>query len=830
MRWLWVSALFTAFFWLRTIPVFTRGEDGWVWLVIGAIGAAALGLRRVPVEQFDLRWLVGLIPLGMGVWQLPFPYDVPVILVILAVLLFATMRFSQALAWVGVPFVVVALMLSVQSAVIPLIYILSSRVHEISWLSPLFYGLARLFDPGVSLSGHQVIVHYVNEVFEFPTRLEALGLFPVSLIASAGLVLLIAKRRPLRILAAFLGLMVGYSVLRYLFLVFLTVKFNTYDIFWRPVSTALSYVPLIVLLASIDWFRESRSRPSLGLAWPGSRTFAGLILVAAGAIGVTGLFAYHDAGTRKQGRILIDEFHSDWEWTTEKYDTRWYGRKSGYNYYCMAEYLRHYYLVEAHADSLLPEVLVGYDIVMLKTPTSPYSEREIAALVEFVRQGGGLWLIGDHTNVFGTSTYLNPLARRFGLRFRYDATYDLKTMALSVYERPCIFPHPTVAFLPTFLFATSCSMEGPLFSENMVLGYGLKAGHLDYSQKGFFPRKDSKNYGFGLFIQQGGVKYGKGRVAGFTDSTVFSNFFMFIPGKPELALATLEWLNRINRFAWADKALLAGGLLCLVAAGTVIRRWNGSQQALVVLSGSFLGLAIAVMLFDGHVRRSYPLPAPHTRYVHVAFEAEHSDITLPTLELTKHPDRSLHTFFVWTQRLGFFPSFEPTLEDALARGDLVVIANPAVPFEQDEIDRAVSYVSKGGRLLILVDALNQAYVTRGLLGPLGIRLPSPYEERDTEPDGEKIEILGPAGEKLADSARPAGLEGGIPILRLSNDDVVLVEAKIGKGRVFVFSDFCVFTDENMGHTGEMPDERRLGISELEYWILRRIMDLPQPAS
>jgi hypothetical protein len=583
---------------------------------------------------------------------------------------------------------------------------------------------------------------------------------------------------------------------------------------------------------------------------------------------VIGFFAYHDGGIRKQGRILIDELHSDWEWTTLKYDTEWYGRKSGYNYYCLAEYLNLYYTVDASRDSLLPDLLADYDVVMLKTPTSPYSRREISALVEYVRQGGGLWLIGDHTNVFGTSTYLNQVAGRFGLKFRYDSTYDLLTMALSRYTPPPIFAHPVVTSLPTFLFATSCTMESPLVSENMIIGYGLKAMDLDYAGQSFFPRKTDQNYGFGVFVQQGGVKYGKGRVAGFTDSTCFSNFFMFIPGKPELALATIEWLNRANRIAWVNPLLLVGGLLSLAGAGLVIRRWERAQQAALTTAAGFLGLAVAVIVYDGHVRQAYRTPEAHRDFTQVAFEAEHSAFTLPTMGLTKRPERSLHTFYVWTQRLGFFPCYERTFEDALVKGDLVVVANPAVRFGSAEIHALEAYLQGGGRLLVLVDPLNRGQAQTELLEVLGLELdvveedrlrgveredhvraaPTPHgplaeetgleaepfgpsasmgkvavEDDSTMADIEPLDIVDLGGKVLARGARPTGLSGGSPLLRLSDGRAALVETRVGAGRVFAFSDFSLFTVEHMGHTGEPLDRRRRAISELEYWMVREIL-------
>jgi hypothetical protein len=476
----------------------------------------------------------------------------------------------------------------------------------------------------------------------------------------------------------------------------------------------------------------------------------------------------------------------------------------------------------------LPGLLSRFDVVMLKTPTTPYSEREIDALVDFVEAGGGLWLIGDHTNVFGTSTHLNRLAARFGLRLRYDATYDLKTLALSVFRPPPVFRHPVTAYLPDYLFATSCTLEAPLLSENMILGYGLKAAALDYARTSFFPNKNDQNYSFGVFVQQGGVKRGKGRVAIFTDSTCFSNFFMFMTGKPELALATVEWLNRINRFAWVKVPLLILALAGLAGLVRVSLRRERARILAVVLPGTLLGLAAAVLIYDGLVRSTYRLPEPHTDYVHIAFESEHSGIELPIARLIKNPELSLHTFFVWTQRLGFFPSIESSLEDALAKGDLVVIANPVVPFEPEELAGLAQYVRGGGDLLLLIDPLTEGLAQAQILESLGVCKAG--EPAWTEAGGDSVlpYIVSLKGEKITPAARPARLQCGQALLGLSHGGTVLARAQLGDGRVFIFSDFFLFTDRNMGHTGEPLDRGKYGIFELEYWMLREILDIEQP--
>jgi hypothetical protein len=64
--------------------------------------------------------------------------------------------------------------------------------------------------------------------------------------------------------------------------------------------------------------------------------------LAAATLALTCYAGLADPGLKSQGRILVDEYHSDWEWTEQEFDTKWYGIKSGYNYYNLFEYLDYF--------------------------------------------------------------------------------------------------------------------------------------------------------------------------------------------------------------------------------------------------------------------------------------------------------------------------------------------------------------------------------------------------------------------------------------------------------------------------------------------------------
>ena len=245
-------------------------------------------------------------------------------------------------------------------------------------------------------------------------------------------------------------------------------------------------------------------------------------------------------------------------------DKEWYGLLSTYNYYNWAEWLDKYYEVDRNTDSLLTsDLLENYDILILKCPTSLYSDEEIYDIVSFVENGGGLYLIGDHTNVFGMNFYLNFISEKFGITFNTDATYDLNSGMTSSYKPDTLFPHVIVQNVDEFDFLTSCTLTAPLTSENVIIGNQILGELGTYSTENFFRISDRKSLDleYGLLLQVAAVKYGKGRVLAFTDSTCFSNFCMFMDGYKDFNLGAIEYLNRENNFSYINRVLIIISLI-----------------------------------------------------------------------------------------------------------------------------------------------------------------------------------------------------------------------------------------------------------------------------
>ncbi len=839
MKAFWVGLVFLSLMWVFILPIYESPHKIWVSLLFLGVAANSIAFGQMKVQPISPSMVLLWGPLGLFVFVLPWPYTLGAILFMLALvssLMAGENRKIQAVVS-GLGFT--GLVLLLQAIIWPVYVHVAARWHTVPILNPVLSFILHLLGAPVSFDEDGFFIQTAEGVKELFTTWESLGTYVFLNVVLGSTGLLLFSRRILESLGRLLLVLTGYAIARYVFLLLAFASFETTDIFWRRPWLILSFLPLPVILMKFVPLTRTRSVevPTFWLNW---RTATFGILMGMAALVLSGVFLFQDPGVKKQGRVLFDEGHSDWEWMDRPFDTEWYGERSSYNYYCLGQFLKHYYVVDIRKDPLSAELLKNYDVLVLKTPTTPYTPEEVEAVVQFVKAGGGLLLIGDHTNVFGMSTYLNRIARHFGFRFKYDATYDLATGSLSFYEPPRRGRHPVLGYLPFHMFATSCSLQAPLLSESVIVGYGLKALKADYSQRSFFPKEahSASAMEFGLFLQTAASKQGLGRVLFYTDSTCFSNFYMFMPGKPELVLGAIEWLNRRNKYHTLNLWFLLLSLTTPVMASYLARRLPREQLLLWGLSGVLIGGAIGIATFDALNRRTYRPPEPRTPYPRLIFEAEHSTYYLPVKHLQGKHNTDMHTFYVWTQRLGLIPEVSYSFKKALESGDVLVLINPIKSFTPEEVEAFINYVERGGKVLLLDDPRNHTSSTSyQLLNPFDLRI-SFYEI----PKGT---LVNAAGEVIWQGEHFGEVQGGEPLLFVQPLEKrsqaksrresappkrpVLALAGRGRGLLAVLGCSYMFTGQVMGSTSTVPDERLRKIYELEYWIFRNILKLGQKA-
>ena len=819
-----------------------------VALLLVGFGVDVSARDRSRRDRAAAGWIA--LFLAMAAALVPFPSSFPVILLACAALTIATFAPSR---------------LANCSAVALIFVGLSGLCQGVAALSLRYFWLRARFFPSMATVASAVlswvglptavadgllVIETDEQLLRIAPSFENLGLLQVGMFLSGTVLFLLAGRpSPVRVVVG-LAVSLAFVLWRFLLLSAIFSQVQTVDLFWDPIVNTGGLLLLGICLSRVFLSRSIVLSTNFLLPERESAGRRRLGAIAMGALGASvslGL-GFQDPGDRKSGRVVVDESHSNWEWTQKPYDTEWYGDKSGYNYATLYQHLSRYYRMNRHEKGPIDaSMLADCDVLILKTPTRAYHQREIDAIRSFVGRGGGLYLIGDHTNVFGMTTYLNPVAAQFGFAFEYDATYELGNGSLQQFQPPARLRHPSIINLPTkFLFGTSCSLKPAWFSEVSLCGYNLRSLYLDYGRRSFFPEghlEPSMRYGW---IAQGlGMNVGAGRVAAFTDSTVFSNFWYFIPGKNELFSGTVEWLNRSNT-PWRPAPLwLAGAAIAAVAMILAGRFSRLATPTLPVFVGLLVGLVVGASAADRLNRHNYLPPTAREEPTFIGFDRDYSDLNIPAYNLPGG-SRAFHAFYTWVQRLGLVPIAPEGMIDQLDRTKTLLMVYPNRPIPQSKRNALDAWLQGGGNLVVVEGHANPSPTANDWLGRYGVRFdygpPIAGDIQDTAghrwADGSGIETRG--GEPVLIVKDHAALDrfiearmlgmllgptsmlpplGALPTTRSAT---VACAVRVGKGRLILLGLADNFQDSNMGTTRSDPSPRQKDLFNLEFALLRAL--------
>ncbi|MDH7600096.1 MAG: hypothetical protein QHH07_10760 [Sedimentisphaerales bacterium] len=821
----WIGLVLLSGSWVFGLGYFHRPNLALYCLMI--IAGTPL-LMRLPMYRPTPKSSALTLAMAIAAWFLvPWPYRLAVLLLILGLIWHITPmdRRTWVLRLAGASIVVGSVLLVQGLAMWGYEYV-AGRSHDLP--VPLRYLpllMARLIGIDAALDGTELAMHTMRQVHRLATTWELLidpgtWCFLVGTWA-LGLALPDLKARlqiwatgtiaTLLWLPIRTGLMVGllmHAALRTGYDAPLALMWP----FWS------GWVGLVMLSGpvALAWMiqtkigRMDNSQPdqvSLACPWPA------ILAIVLGVCLLTVSGLYDPPGPRKQGRVLVDEHRSQWERTDRPFDTEWYGHESGYNYACIYDYCSRFFQMGRLEGPIDNNALSDCDVLIIKVPTARYEPKEIAAIKEFVRAGGGLMLVGEHTSVFNTGVYLNDIAKQFGFAFRYDCLFDIDRTYEQPY-RPAWVRHPVVQAIPSLDFAVSCSIApGISPGQAVIRSTGLKNLSADYHASNFYPQvQDHPHMRYGAFIQLWAHRYGKGRVLAFTDSTIFSNFATFEEGKPELMLGMIEWLNHRNGIdlrPWLAIVGLMSGIVGMIKAA-------GRTWYVTLLVGATVGWGIGGLAAKTLNDIAMDLPSPKRPYTLFVIDRTICKGPLSKSGFIAGPRDGFGIFERWILRLGYFTARRSG--NQAFTGDVLVFFYPTGTASDHFRQQLQQYVYRGGKVLILDSPENADSKANGLLYGFGMSV-------DRALAGGGV-LRTPASWPAVQVESAFRVNGGQPIVWL-NDQPVAATCRYGRGTMTVIGFGSRFTDMVMGVTGDViPDQQLRQVFDLEYAILRYVASGP----
>jgi len=815
-RLVWFGLGFLSVSWLFFIPIFTKPDltSGFIFIFLGCIFnvAAFYKIRKI---LLDKKYLFFYIPIIFILLILPFPYNIGPLILLIAGLIYIISfyildnynitRVSFGLSFTG-------LILLLQTAMIPFFYILSSHYHRIDFLSYPIKFLTNIFGLPTTINDGVLFVQTVSQNYPFTVTLEKIAFFPWFMILIGSLIIFLFSPR-IRSFLKNIGLFLFFSfvwiLFRYVFLLFVYIYSPTNDlaIYYNGTYIFISLIPLLALLTFFITFKNTKiNLRGLSKFLINKKRILAMFLVFIFIFSLVGSFSYYDPGEKKQGRILIDELHSDWEDTSRKMDKEWYGKTSTYSAYCFAEWLDYHYKVDKNLnETITSDLLKDYDILIIKCPTNSFSDNEVDSIVKFVENGGGLYLIGDHTNVFGMNFYLNQISEKFGIIFRYDSTHDLETKGLSIYKPPELFNHPITQHTEKINFLSSCTFDAPINSEHVIVGYGLTSAMGTYTTENFFRESlyGESDVEQGLFLQTIALKYGKGRIVAFSDSTCISNFCVYMDGYPSFYLMTTEYLDRSNLYSYVNSFLMFAAIISVGLFLYVVRKEKKVIALLFITSIGSLSFFVSTPLFSYINDENYKLPEAHSDFKTVCFVEDYSDFVISSRlsSMDVSYDKAYNNFFIWTQRVNFVPSVEKSLSYSIENGDVIVFINPVKTFEDQDVENIRNYLEEGGNVIIMDGISNNISTANELLNNFNLSI----NIKQINSTIEKLEIIGNDSTLFIDN---------------NYSDISIND--IGNGKLVVIADSYIFSNSMMGGAFTTPSENQREIYDLEFYLLEEV--------
>ncbi len=267
--------------------------------------------------------------------------------------------------------------------------------------------------------------------------------------------------------------------------------------------------------------------------------------------------------------VLVDLYHTRIQ-NHEDYRLT----KGNYNYQGVFGYARAFDHLESNGYrtrtireiGLSPQRLEGFDVLFINLVHSErpnFTDDEVEAIKDFVRDGGGLYVVADHTNVYRHAERVNRFLTEMGIKVTYHTAIDYGEQSVSGLGWIAIedlADHPVNQDVEMISFQTGGTMAKS--NDNSLVTARLsERGLADYWNEdelsGFYG-----NWSFDGdpdVEPQGAIpvgmvaQYGEGRVVVAGDQNMFGDAWLHFGNNFDYFMNGMEWLAK--RDGVADPAL-----------------------------------------------------------------------------------------------------------------------------------------------------------------------------------------------------------------------------------------------------------------------------------
>lgn len=392
-----------------------------------------------------------------------------------------------------------------------------------------------------------------------------------------------------------------------------------------------------------------------------------------------------------------------------------YGRSAGGMFGLLPEYAR-LFGCRTSVVRDIPESLPEKGVLVLTNLDAPEPPEVQQRIWDFVRQGGGLWVLGDHTFIKNGRNHINDLLEPCQIALRHDSAQFFPQGWFNAYDfrqgTPFGLLRDPAENRPAILVGASLELQVP--AAPFILGrygysdWGTTETDAERGYIGDFEYQAQERLGDLVLVA--GQAFGDGRVLVFGDTTSF--FCNNMPRSFEILRTALSWFGEKRGWVTSGGSVarwLTGLLLALVVALMLWVPWRPISAAALATFG--------LMAWIGQ-RPTGLLP----------FDLTYSRERLAIVDFSHQPDASkhssmdngLHGLTINLMRYGLLPVIMDDWDtEVLNAARLVVLNAPRRTIDRTERRELEGFFARGGTVLLGCGFPHFAFC-RDFLEPLGI--------------------------------------------------------------------------------------------------------------
>jgi hypothetical protein len=438
---------------------------------------------------------------------------------------------------------------------------------------------------------------------------------------------------------------------------------------------------------------QPRSQPgSLAARRPWLAAGVGLTLLVLGII----LATWERAVPAAHGRVTICTRGT---WSTKLPVWGLYGSQAttGANASALPLLLQDAGFTVALHDTVIDDALLqGTDVLFFMDLGEKLDPAERQAIWRFVERGGGLLVLGDHTDIQGVMHPTNELLEPVGVRLKFDSAIPF-VPRWTWYNAMRLHPHPALRGLrdeSDVKVSVGASLQAPPGARPLLTGRLAfsDAGNL-YNARGAYLGNMQYDAGerTGDILLAVEARYGRGKVVVFGDTSSFQ--VTSSPNTVQMVCGLFQYLADPRGHGPGAGRRLAGSLL--LVAGALLLVASGELLPAALAAAAVAGW-LALAATDAHGRVDAPRP---THGALAYLDLAHGN----RVDLHAGQVNGINGLLLTLMRAGLLPQghkdFDPS---ALQRAELAVVDAPAFSFSAGEIRALHHYVEQGGNLIVSV--------------------------------------------------------------------------------------------------------------------------------